>query len=149
MRDKTISLSSKLKLPHALVLSNFLYGCETWALTTELQRKIQAVEMIYCFRRVLGISYREHITDEQVHASITKHIKHYEELLTTVKKRELRWYGHLTRARGHSKTILQGTVQGGRRKGGQRKKWTYDITEWTEKSFATTQALAHDRQMWR
>ena len=46
-----------------------------------------------CFRRVLGISYIEHITNEAVHATITKHMKRYEELLTTVKKRKLRWYG--------------------------------------------------------
>ena len=89
-RDKNISLSSKLKLLHALVLSIFLYSCEAWALTAELERKILAVEM-RCFRRVLGISYTEHITNEEVRATITKHVKQYEELLTTTKKRKLHW----------------------------------------------------------
>ena len=55
-RDKNISLSTKLKLLHALVLSIFLYACETWTLATEPLTKIQAVEM-RCLRRILGITY--------------------------------------------------------------------------------------------
>ena len=76
-------------------------------------------------------------------------MKRYEELLITEKKRKLLWYCHLTRASGLSKTVLQGTVQGRRRRGKQRKKWTDNIAECTGKSFATTQALAQDRQRWR
>ena len=98
-----------------------------------------------CLRRVLGISYTEHITHEVVRASITKHMKRYEELLTTVKKRRLQWYGQVTKASGLSKTVPQGAVQGGRRRSRLRKKWTANIAERTGKSFATTQALAHDR----
>ena len=65
----------------------FLYACETWTVTAELQSKIQAVEM-RCLRRVLGISHTEHITNEAVRANITKHMKRYEELPTTVKKKK-------------------------------------------------------------
>ena len=80
-------------------------------------------------------------------ATITKHTKRYEELLTTVKKRKLQGYDHVTRASGLSKTVLQATVQGGRRRGRQKKKWTDNIAEWTVKSFAMTQALAHDQRL--
>ena len=48
--------------------------------------------------------------------SITQHMRHYEELLTTVKKRQLRWYEHISRTHGLSKTVLQGTVRSGRKK---------------------------------
>ena len=47
-----------------------------------------------------------------------------------MKKRKLRWYGHITRSTGLAKMILQGTVQGGRR-GRQKKRWEDNITEWT------------------
>ena len=147
-RDKNICLKSKLRLNHALVLSIFLYACESWTLTAELQRKIQAVEM-RCSRRLLGISYKDHVTNEEVRRKISQNVKHYEDLLTTVRKRKLKWYGHVTRASGLTKTILQGTVQGKRRRGRQRKKWADNITEWTGKNFAMTQALAHDRKRWR
>ena len=37
--------------------------------------------------------------------------KHHD-LLTMVKKRKLRWYGHISRSSGMAKTILQWTVKG-------------------------------------
>ncbi|WP_293682061.1 hypothetical protein, partial [Thiolapillus sp.] len=43
--DKSISLSSKIRLMRSLVTSIFLYACELWTLTAELQRRIQAMEM--------------------------------------------------------------------------------------------------------
>ena len=43
--DRSISLSSKIQLMHSLVTSVFLYACESWTLTAELQRRIQAMEM--------------------------------------------------------------------------------------------------------
>ena len=43
--DRSISLSSKIRLMRSLVTSIFLYACELWTLTAELQRRIQAMEM--------------------------------------------------------------------------------------------------------
>ncbi|XP_051510309.1 zona pellucida sperm-binding protein 4-like [Myxocyprinus asiaticus] len=87
-RDSKISLKSKLKLLHALVMSIFLYACETWTLTAELERKIKTVEM-RCYRRILGISYMDHITNEEVQRRI-KAQGHYEDLLAIVKRRKMR-----------------------------------------------------------
>ena len=50
--DKSISLSSKIRLMRSLVASIFLYACESWTLTAELQRRIQAMEM-RCFCKML------------------------------------------------------------------------------------------------
>ena len=86
---------------------------------------------LWCFRTLLGISYRNHITNEEVKARIGNAIGPYEDLLTTVKRRKLKWYGHVTRSSGLAKTILQGTVQGGRRRGRQWKRWEDNIKEWT------------------
>ena len=38
--DKSISLSSKIRLMRSLFTSIFLYACESWTLTAELQRRI-------------------------------------------------------------------------------------------------------------
>ena len=51
-KDKNIALSSEIRLIHSLVISIFLYVCETWILTAELEGKIQATEK-RCFRRLL------------------------------------------------------------------------------------------------
>ena len=147
-RDQNITLKSKLRLMHALVISIFLYACESWTLTAELEKKIQAMEM-RCYRKILGISYREHVTNDQVRQTIRQHTGPYEELLAAVKRRKLQWYGHVTRSSGLAKTILQGTVEGARRRGRQKKRWADNIREWTGADFVTTQAQARNRQTWR
>ena len=69
------------------------------------------------FRKLLGISYRDSITNEEVNSRTGNVIGPYEDLLTSVKRRKLKWYGHVTLSSGLAKTIIQGTVQGWRRRG--------------------------------
>ena len=61
--DMSISLSSKIRLMRYLVTSIFLYACESWTLTAELQKRIQAMDM-RCYRKILHISYKDHVTNE-------------------------------------------------------------------------------------
>ena len=109
--------------------------------------KIQTAEM-RCFRRLLGISYRDHDTNKKVGNRIRQALGPYEDLLTTVKKRKLRWYGHKTRSTGLAKIILQGTVQGGRRRGRQKKRWE-DVTEWTGLKLSEALRKVENREEWR
>ena len=121
--------------------------CDTWTLTAELQRRIQSLEL-RCFRKILGISLKDRITNEHVQNTITKRIGPYEDLLATVKLRKLKWYGHVTGSDGLTKVILQGTIkliEGKRRKSRPKKRWT-DIMEWTSISFPQTLAMANNQQ---
>ena len=79
------------------------------------------------FRKILHISYKDHVTNEEVRAKIQQATGPHEDLLTIVKRRKLQWYGHVPRSSGLAKTILQGTVKGGRRQGRQRKRWEDNI----------------------
>ena len=67
--DKRISLSSKIRLKRSFVISIFLYACESRTLIAELQRRIQAMEM-RCYSEIQHISYKDHVTNEEVHAKI-------------------------------------------------------------------------------
>ena len=89
----------------SLVIPIFLYACESWTLTAELQRRIQAMEM-RCYRKILRISYKDHVTNEEVCAEIQQAIEPHEGLLTIVKRRKLQWYGHVSRASGLAKIIV-------------------------------------------
>ena len=109
-RDKNISLASKVKLMRTLILSTFLYACESWTLTAEMERRIQSLEM-RCYRKLLNISYKDHVTNEEVRNRIQNANGVHNDLLTMVKKRKLRWYGHISRSSGIAKAILQGTVK--------------------------------------
>ena len=75
-----------------------------------------------CYRKILRISYKDQVTNEEVRAKIQRAIGPHEDLLTIVKRRKLQWYGHVSRSSGLAKTILQGSVRGGRRQGRQRKR---------------------------
>ena len=70
------------------------YACESWTLTAELQRRIKAFEM-GCYRKILHISYKHHVTNEEVRAKIQQAIGPHEDLLTIVKRRRLQWYSHV------------------------------------------------------
>ena len=138
--DKSISLSSKIRLMCSLVTSLFLYSCESWTLTAELQRRIQAMEM-RCYRKILCISYEDH-------AKIQQATGLHEDLLMIIKRRKLQWYGHVSRSSGLAETILQGAVKGGRRQGRQRKRWEDNIREWTGLEFGKSQRAVENREKW-
>ena len=72
--------------------SIFLYVCESWTLTAELQRRIRAMEM-RCYRKILRFSYKDPVTNEEVRAKIQQATGPHENLLTIVKRSKLQWYG--------------------------------------------------------
>ena len=102
-----------------------------------------------CYRKILHISYKDRVTNEEVRAKIQQAIGPHEDLLTIVKRLKLQWYDHVSRASGLVKTILQGTVKGRRRQGRQRKRWEDNIREWTGPEFAKSQRAVGNREKWR
>ncbi|GFS11711.1 endonuclease-reverse transcriptase [Elysia marginata] len=105
--NKNIAISSKIRLLHSLVMSIFLYACESWTLNADTERKIRAMKM-GCYKRLLSVSHKEHITNEEVRRRIENVIAPRVDLLTIVRKRKLKSYGHTTRSSGLTKTIMQG-----------------------------------------
>ena len=147
-RDKNISLASKVKLMRTLILSTFLYAFGTWTLTPEIEKRIQTLEM-RCYRRLLNISYKVHVTNEEVRNRIQNANGVHGDLLIMVKKRKHRWYGHISRSSGMAKTILQGTVKGAGRSGRQKKRWEDNIKEWTGMGFWDSIRAPEDREGWK
>ena len=109
---------------------------------------MQAMEM-RCYRKILHISHKDHVTNEEDRAKIQQAIGPHEDLLTIVKRRKLQWYGHVSRPSGQAKTILQGKVKGGRRQGRQRKRWEDNIRKWTSLEFGRSQRAVKNREIWR
>ena len=85
----------------------------------------------------------------EVKARIGNSIGPHEDPLTSVKRRKLKRYGHVTRSSGLAKTIQQGTVQGGRRRGRQRKRREDNIKEWTGLEWNIILRKAKNREEWR
>ena len=130
----------------SLVTSISLYACGSWTLTGRVPKKKSSHGM-RCYRKILRISYKDHVTNAEVRAKIQQAIGPDEDL-TTVKRRKLQWYGHASRSSGLAKTILQCTVKGGRRQGRQRKRWE-DNRDWTGLEFGRSQKAVENREKWR
>ena len=71
---------------------------------------------IRCYRKIVHISYKDHVINKEVRAEIQQAIRPHEDHLTIVKRRKLQWYGHVSRSSGLAETILQGTAKGGENK---------------------------------
>ena len=99
--------------------------------------------------KIQHISYKDHVTNKEVRAKIQRAIGPHEDLLTIVKRRKLQWYGHVSHSSGLAKTILQGTVKGGKRQGRQKKKWEDNIRVWTGLEFDRSQRDVENMGKWR
>ena len=61
----------------------------------------------------------------------------------------MQWYSHVSYSSGLAKTIMQGTVKGGRRQGRQKKRWGDNIREWTGLEFGRFKRAVENREKWR
>ena len=106
-------------------------------------KRIQAMEM-RCYCKILHISYRDHVTNEEVCAKIQQAIGLHKDLLMIIKRHKLQWYDHVSRSSGLAKIISQGTVKGEKRQGRQRKRLEDNILE-----FAKSNRAVENREIWR
>ena len=136
-----------------LVISIFVYSCESWPLIADTQRSMEALQMRY-HRKILNISYIDPMTNEEILKRITEAFGLHDIPLNIVTKRKkIMWYGHVTRPSCLAKTFLQGTLRrerkesDGRGRGGK-------ITSGNEQAcfcfcfFAESQSAADDRDKW-
>ena len=64
-------------------------------------------------------------------------------------KRKLAWFSHISRHNSLAKTVLQGTLEGGRNRGRQVKCWADKLEEWTRLDSPILTRLAEDKTAWR
>ena len=112
------------------------------------EKRIQAFET-KCLRKVLRVSYLEHKTNDWVRSKINSLVGTQEPLLATVERWKLAWFGHVTCQNSLSKTILQGTLEGGRRCGRQRKCWVENIKERTSLPMPELPTRTSCRKDWK
>ena len=105
-----LSLTTKIRLTKCYIWSILLYGCEAWSLTKTLEKKLRAFEM-WTYRRIARISWKEKKTNHQVLQTlgITS-----TEIISTVRKRITRYFGHIRRHDAIQKTIAEGKIEGKR-----------------------------------
>ena len=88
-------------------------------------------------------------TNEYIKDVMISLIGTYEPILQSIHRRQLKWYGYAIRHDNLSKTILQGMVEGNRKCGRPKRKWTDDIKEWNKMTQSDLMVKPHDRNEWR
>jgi len=91
-RSRHIKKALKVRLMKSFVWSVFLYGAESWIIKRSDRDRINSLEM-WCWRRLLGVSWREHRTNE----SILDEIGLEKGLMKSVARLKLQYFGHVVR----------------------------------------------------
>jgi len=79
-----------LNIYNALIKGSFLYGSETWRLTENNKRRVEATEMD-ALRRSSRISRKERIKN----VTIRQQIGLEETIVKEIEQNQLTWYGHV------------------------------------------------------
>ena len=90
-----------------------------------------------------------YLNNDRVRSKINSLVGHQEPLLATVKRRKLALFGDITRHDNRSKTVLQGTLEGGQRRGRQRKCCLDNVRELTSLPMLELLTMASHRNDWK
>ena len=125
LKNRDITLPTKVCLVKAMVFLVVMYGCESWTVKKAEYRRIDAFEL-WCWRRPLRLSW----TARRSNQSILKEISPENSLEELILKLKLQYFGHLmSRTDSLEKTLMLGKIEGRRRRGWQRMRWLDGITD--------------------
>jgi len=86
--SKSLRKDTKIRIFNACVKSVLLYGCETWLVTNEIQRKIQ-IFVNRCLRYILRIWWPKIISNKDLWK-----VTGQEDINLEIRKKKFRWIGH-------------------------------------------------------
>ena len=113
LKNRDITLPTKVHLVKAMVFPVVMYGCESWTIKKAEHLTIDAFEL-WCWRRLLRVPW----TARRSNQSILKEISPEYLLEGPMLKLKLQYFGLLMqRTDSFKKTLMLGKIEGGRRRG--------------------------------
>ena len=119
----SIKTKTRKRAVKTYIWSVLLYGCETWTVSKNLEKRLEAAEM-WIWRRVLKIPW----TARETNDAVLRRMDTKRELISTIRRRQLRFLGHVMRKGELENICLTGRVEGRRARGRQRRKYMDGIS---------------------
>ena len=111
LKNRDITLPTKVHVVKAMVFPVVMYGCESWTIRKAERQRIDAFEL-WCWRRLLRVPW----TARRSNQSILKEVSPQYSLEGLMLKLKLQYFGHLMRRPDSlEKTLMLGKIEGGRR----------------------------------
>ena len=130
-----------------LVISVQLYACESWTLISDILKKLQATDM-RCFRKLLGTSYRDHITNDVVRDRIRQATGPHDDLNHSKETQVQVVWACIKIIRACQDDFTTNSARR-EKKGRQKKHCENNIAEWTGLKFCDAVRDAENKIKWR
>ena len=114
LTNLSLNRQLRLRLLECYVWSGMLYGCESWNISKEMSKRLEAAEMWF-LRRMMRVPW----TARRTNQAVLEMAGTSRRLMSKIRKRQLRYVGHVLRGESLEKHCLMGMIEGNRARGRQ------------------------------
>ena len=107
-------MAVRLRVLKCYVWAALLYGCEAWALSSVMMKKLEDIETLL-YRKMLRLSWKDRINNDEVY----RRMRIVKVLLGDIARRQLSFLGHVLRKYEQEKFVITRFVNNKRARGRQ------------------------------